>query len=370
MNVKLHIICTAVLLALGISVVLSLTGLTLAASNATATVYGKTCAFDTCEPLNDTVVSINSTPPQSVVAKDGMYSFELVPGNYTIKYSYYENGTLTYYKEETFMIEDKSIGYDFLRWALLLPVNSKNLEERSKESITGTSTAKAPVISNSVNNLQTPATKPSRLHFSIYYLLIALTSFFLLIGSYLLLRNHGQKKKNYPQSIKNGHTIKNVFELLNRLKVLPKSSSKDNDQEMRPKFKVNTEEAVSVIEVEPKIQKKNMPNIENYQERETEIAESVSEEENRRSFLEKPAYNSEIDTLVLEKKLLLPSDLQEIIDIIKNQGGLISQKDLRSKLNYSEVKVSVMLTDLEKRKRIKKIKRGRENFIVLREWKR
>jgi uncharacterized membrane protein len=95
----------------------------------------------------------------------------------------------------------------------------------------------------------------------------------------------------------------------------------------------------------------------------------MSEEENKRSFLEEPAYNSEIDNLVLKKKLLLPSDLQEIIDLIKSQRGLISQKDLRNKLNYSEVKVSVMLTDLEKRKRIKKIKRGRENFIVLRDWK-
>jgi uncharacterized membrane protein len=137
---------------------------------------------------------------------------------------------------------------------------------------------------------------------------------------------------------------------------------------MRPEFKVNTEEAIFVTEVEPKMQR-NMPNIENYSARETEIAELMSEKENRRSFLEEPANNSEIDNLILKKKLLLPSDLQEIIDIIKSQRGLISQKDLRNKLNYSEVKVSVMLTDLEKRKRIKKIKRGRENFIVLRDWK-
>jgi uncharacterized membrane protein len=49
---------------------------------------------------------------------------------------------------------------------------------------------------------------------------------------------------------------------------------------------------------------------------------------------------------------------------------MVSQKDLRSKLNCSEVKVSVMLTDLEKMKRIKKFKRGRENFVVLIDWKR
>jgi uncharacterized membrane protein len=370
-NMKLRIICTAVLLTLGISVVLSLTGLTLAANNVTATVSGATYAFDnTLKPLNDTLISINSTPPQTVVAKDGMYSFELVPGNYTINYSYYENGTLTYYKEETFAIEDKSIGHDFLRWALLLPVNSKNIEESAKESITGASTAKSPVISNSVNNLRTPATKQSRPYSLINYPLLALTSFFLflLIGSYLLLRNGEQKEENSFKKEKDRHTIRNLFKRINTLDFFQKNSTKENGKEMRPEFKVNTEEAIFVTEVEPKMQR-NMPNIENYSARETEIAELMSEKENRRSFLEEPANNSEIDNLILKKKLLLPSDLQEIIDIIKSQRGLISQKDLRNKLNYSEVKVSVMLTDLEKRKRIKKIKRGRENFIVLRDWK-
>jgi len=39
-------------------------------------------------------------------------------------------------------------------------------------------------------------------------------------------------------------------------------------------------------------------------------------------------------------------------------------------LKYSEVKVSLMLSNLEKRKRIKKFKRGRENLVVLLDWKR
>jgi len=49
---------------------------------------------------------------------------------------------------------------------------------------------------------------------------------------------------------------------------------------------------------------------------------------------------------------------------------LITQKDLCSRSKYSEVKVSLMLSNLEKRKRIKKFKRGRENLVILLDWKR
>ena len=81
MNLRLYIICIAVLLALGIPVSLT-SGLPfLADSNITAIVHGATYTGDTLEPLNDTVININSNPPQSIVAKNGMYSFELVPGH-------------------------------------------------------------------------------------------------------------------------------------------------------------------------------------------------------------------------------------------------------------------------------------------------
>jgi uncharacterized membrane protein len=391
MNVKLYINCTVVLLAFGIPVLLTL-GVPFL-SSVTATVHGTTFAYGTFEPLkNDTVININSNPPQKIVAKNGTYSVELPSGNYIITARYYQNGVLTYYTEESLKIEENG---SFIHDFVLFPVNSENLNESEKKSITktsidninnssGVSTTKQsfesvtekskavelPVISNLVTNLQTPTTKSSRLYSSIGYLLIVITSFFLLIGTSIFLRKYKQIEKPYFKKRKNGYMARFFFEVVNKLKVMPKGSAKDIDPEMRPELKVNNEDAVSVTEVEPKIQKRNMPNIEDYPARETELAKSIIEEEKRISFLEEPAHNSEIDNLVLEKKLLLPSDLQEIIDIIKNQGGLIAQKDLRSKLNYSEVKTSVMLTDLEKRKRIKKIKRGRENFIVLKDLKR
>ena len=65
------------------------------------------------------------------------------------------------------------------------------------------------------------------------------------------------------------------------------------------------------------------------------------------------------------KKLPLSTELLEILDLIRSHKGRITQKDLRSKLDYSEVKVSLLLSELEKRGKIKKFRNGRENIVLL-----
>ncbi|MEA1984917.1 MAG: hypothetical protein U9N13_04625 [Euryarchaeota archaeon] len=61
----------------------------------------------------------------------------------------------------------------------------------------------------------------------------------------------------------------------------------------------------------------------------------------------------------------LPEDLQEIVDMIRTNGGRITQKDLRTRLRYSEAKVSLMVADLENRGCIEKFKKGRGNVIII-----
>jgi uncharacterized membrane protein len=61
----------------------------------------------------------------------------------------------------------------------------------------------------------------------------------------------------------------------------------------------------------------------------------------------------------------LPDDLREVIRIIEKNGGRVTQLDLRKALPYSEAKVSLMITDLESRGIVKKIKKGRGNVIIL-----
>ncbi len=63
--------------------------------------------------------------------------------------------------------------------------------------------------------------------------------------------------------------------------------------------------------------------------------------------------------------MALPDDLREVIRIIEKNGGRITQLDLRKALPYSEAKVSLMITDLESRGIVKKVKKGRGNVIIL-----
>ncbi|NOZ82513.1 MAG: hypothetical protein GXN98_01660 [Euryarchaeota archaeon] len=62
----------------------------------------------------------------------------------------------------------------------------------------------------------------------------------------------------------------------------------------------------------------------------------------------------------------LPEDLAELLEIIRREGGRVKQSELRRIVGCSEAKLSLMLADLEHRGRIRKIRKGRGNIIVLR----
>ncbi len=61
----------------------------------------------------------------------------------------------------------------------------------------------------------------------------------------------------------------------------------------------------------------------------------------------------------------LPEDLVQVLEIIRKEGGRVKQSELRKRLGCSEAKLSLMLTDLEHRGKIKKIKKGRGNIVIL-----
>ncbi len=61
-----------------------------------------------------------------------------------------------------------------------------------------------------------------------------------------------------------------------------------------------------------------------------------------------------------------PEDLpKRILDIIKKSDGRITQKELRKHFPLSEAKISLILTELETKSKIEKIKKGRGNIIIL-----
>lgn len=63
----------------------------------------------------------------------------------------------------------------------------------------------------------------------------------------------------------------------------------------------------------------------------------------------------------------LPEDLAKIVEIIKREGGRITQKELRKRLGYSEAKMSLIIADLERRGLVEKVKKGRGNIIFLKQ---
>jgi uncharacterized membrane protein len=70
MNLNVYIICVAALALLAVPAI---------ADNNTATINGGVYSWDTFEPLENALVEVNSTPSQSMVARYGLYSFELEP---------------------------------------------------------------------------------------------------------------------------------------------------------------------------------------------------------------------------------------------------------------------------------------------------
>lgn len=63
-----------------------------------------------------------------------------------------------------------------------------------------------------------------------------------------------------------------------------------------------------------------------------------------------------------------PNYVEKALEIIKNHNGRITQKELRKELLYlSEAKVSLIVTELEYKGLIEKIKKGRGNVLLLKE---
>ncbi|MFH1683079.1 MAG: hypothetical protein ABIA37_04750 [Candidatus Woesearchaeota archaeon] len=61
-----------------------------------------------------------------------------------------------------------------------------------------------------------------------------------------------------------------------------------------------------------------------------------------------------------------PNYLDEAIRIIKKHEGRITQKEMRKEMMHlSEAKVSLILTELEHKGKVEKIKKGRGNIIIL-----
>jgi uncharacterized membrane protein len=269
-----------------IAIVIILTPQTVSA----ITIHGTVYEWYTFEPLDNALVEVNSTPTQFRVAASGVYSFNLPPGDYLIKTSYYQNDTLVYYGEDTLAVTDYEGNYVFD--ILMFPLQEE-AEEFTDEDIGN--------VTYDVEDNILPG-------FDLTYTAVALL--ILMIMGAAAYYHYNRKDRLEDESepaepIEPGESIKSIE---------PKKSSE-------------SAEPVPGVHIE-----NDYPN-------DREPAPDIDK---------------------------LPDDLKEIIHILESQGGRMTQKDLRARLNCSEAKVSLMITDLEDRGLVHKVKKGRGNIILLR----
>ncbi|MBU4501910.1 MAG: carboxypeptidase regulatory-like domain-containing protein [Nanoarchaeota archaeon] len=58
-------------------------------------------------------------------------------------------------------------------------------------------------------------------------------------------------------------------------------------------------------------------------------------------------------------------ETKKYLEFIKKQGGRTTQKEIRKNFPMSEAKISLIITELEHKGKIKKIRKGRSNVIIL-----
>ncbi|MEA3283095.1 MAG: hypothetical protein U9Q68_11210 [Euryarchaeota archaeon] len=250
-------------------------------SAAAAVVHGTTYEWSTFEVLENTIVLVNSTPPQKLVAPFGSYTFDLPEGAYAIRAEYYRGNLLEYCAEEELTIVG---GGDFVLDLLMFPpIEDVYLYEDINLS------------EDSFDYEELPEDEEN---------------------STVLLYATG---------------IISVLAIISAL-FLWKSGKKGNGTGGTDETDGKEDYGYEPLEPEPE----------------------ESEESGSRGELEPDGAESSI-----------PSDLQEVLSIVGEHDGRITQKNLRLRLNCSEAKASLMITDLEDRGLVKKVKKGRGNVIIL-----
>ena len=261
-----------------------------------AVVHGTTYEWSTFEALKNTIVEVDSTPPQFLVASSGSYSFDLPEGTYTIRAEYYQGNMLEYYAEENITIIG---GGDFVLDLLMFPpIEDAFLCENIN-------------LSKDLYDYEEPDKIDSEENFPVFQVAIAL--FFILIAGYaaFIWRERKMRESTATDT--------------------PVSRGAARHEPPEPR---RGPEIESAIKPEP----------------------APKYDETKARGHAKSEVSEESD---------LPPDLKEVIRVIKDNDGRITQKELRTQLKYSEAKVSLMITDLEDRGMVKKVKKGRGNTIIL-----
>ena len=277
-----------------------------------ATIHGTVYEWNSFKTLNNTVVEVNSTPEQYFVATDANYSFNLTPGTYLITAYYLEGKTAVYLAKEEVVISDKG---EYVHDLLMFPNNNG-------EELLNQSGFEGPDLNFDETKPVSQASSQNYFFVSVFLAVIIL----LLLTGYFI-----KERRKKPPEIIASFPGGNDFPGGNgELKAL------------QPDSNINEAEFSEEIE--------------------DDSAEGLDETYEISSKLPSDIA-FEAGDLQEDREITLPEDLNELLNLIRNNGNRITQRELRKKSPYSESKVSLMLSDLEERGLIEKFKRGRGNII-------
>ncbi|NOR85966.1 hypothetical protein GQ473_07700 [archaeon] len=184
-----------------------------------ATIQGTIYDWTTLDTVPNTILTINSNPPQTLVSKDGTYSFELSKGKYIISAIHYTNNQPDAAINETITITDDGI---FTMDLILFP--ESNFDEDIKD-----------IINDTDFDIIYPYNDKTNINIYIYATIIAIL---ILIYTY---------RKTLRGAIKSRHATKKIIiettknkELPNELKqiisILKKNSGRMTQKQIRKEF--------------------------------------------------------------------------------------------------------------------------------------
>ena len=261
------------------------------------------------------LVEVDTSPKQTFVSKNGKYRFSLPLGNYTIEATYYgSDGTL--HAERTVAITEHD---DYVVDLILFPANqNETIQPDEPINETGTKSSIGPfqVIQD-------------------YRGIILGTLVFLILLAMLLifyfLKN---KKKEKPASDEKSQVI----------------ASEEPDESDYEYTGITVGEQTTDIEFDE--------GEENQEENQEELPQKVDETAGKQTQDQVKPEEKQVQKLGDE-------DLEKVLKVIRSHGGRTTQKEIRKEIPLSEGKISLIITELEHMKIIKKIKKGRGNIIVL-----
>jgi uncharacterized membrane protein len=313
-----------------------------------ATIHGTVYEWYSFKPLENSIVKINSTPEQYLVATDAGYSFNLTSGTYLITANYFEENTLVYTTEEEVIVSEEG---EYIHDLLLFPTYQEDLLDQGNDLET---------VDLDFEEAE-PQSQASSQNMVLIFALLALC--ILLLAGYFVKKvkkDPPEQAAGFPGEMGNLNSPGSDAPESENIIIRSKISGYAESSEAGPV------EEVSEINYEPLASLTVEQRTGDISEQEMPVQQKVKLPEDSKVSIN-PSSEEEFDLLspvnLENPEASLPDDLKEIMDLIRANGNRITQRELRKKSPYSESKVSLMLSDLEERGLVEKFKKGRGNII-------